>query len=73
MKLKGPSTYIIFMYTDDDMKLQQETKMTLSKHRLGQVLTEPVSVNFNAESVVVGEEFESASFGDDFSFFEEGF
>ena len=65
------STYVIFMFTNDDMKIQQETRMTLTKHRLGPVVTEPISVNFNAESMVVGEEFEQASFGDDFSFFQE--
>jgi len=61
-------SYALFFFTSDDMKLLQETKITLLKHRFGALITEPVSVNFNASVFFVGEEVENVSFGEDFSF-----
>lgn len=59
------STYIIFMYTSDDMKIMQETKITLSKHRLGPVITEPVVTTFNPGIITVGATIEDVSMSDD--------
>lgn len=48
------STYCIFMYTSDEMKIVQETKVCMLKHRLGSVLPEPITVTFNPAVVLVG-------------------
>jgi len=67
-ELERSASYAIFLYTNDAMKLTQETKVCMVKHRLGAEVSEPVTVNFNAPVYVVGEEVEQVQFAGDFSF-----
>ena len=61
-------SYILFLYSSDDMKIVQECKLTLSKNRLGPVLTEPVTTSFNPAVCIVGSTIEKISMTDeDFS------
>lgn len=64
-EVERSSTYIIFMYTSDDMKITQETKVTLAKHRLGAVITEPIVTTFNPAVITVGSAVETVSMSDD--------
>lgn len=64
-EVERSSTYIIFMYTSDDMKITQETKLTLSKHRLGGVITEPIVTTFNPAIITVGSSVETVSMTDE--------
>lgn len=64
-EIERTSSYIIFIYTSDDMKIVQETKISLSKNRLGSVLTEPVTTTFNPQVCVVGSTVEKISVSDD--------
>ena len=70
-EVERSSFYCVMMYTSDDMKLLQETKVMLLKHRLGALVTEPVSVAFNPASFVVGETVETVSFLGNLSFLNE--
>ena len=64
-EVERTSSYIIFMYTSDDMKIVQETKMTLAKNRLGAVLTEPVTTTFNPQVCVVGSTIDKIAVSED--------
>lgn len=64
-EVERSATYVLFMYTSDDMKVVQETKMTLSKHRLGSPITEPITVNFNPAISTVGSTVEKVQMSDD--------
>jgi hypothetical protein len=44
------------------MKILQETKVCMLKHRLGAVVTEPVSVTFNPAVFVVGETVDTVEY-----------
>lgn len=59
------ASYVMFMYTSDDMKIMQETKITLSKNRLGAVVTEPIVSTFNPSIITVGATIESVSMSDE--------
>lgn len=52
------ASYILFMYTSDDMKLLQETKVMMLKNRYGAVVTEPVSTTFNPAIITVGQQMQ---------------
>lgn len=65
------SYYVIFMFTSDESKLLQETKICMPKHRLGALVTEPVTVTFNPASFVVGETVETVQFTGNLSFLDE--
>lgn len=67
-EIERSSMYVVFMYTSDDMKLLQETKLTLNKNRYGALLTEPITTNFNAAAFFVGEEVENVMYDSDFNF-----
>lgn len=64
-EVERTSSYIVFMYTSDDMNIMQETKITLSKHRLGPVLTEPIVTTFNPAIITVGASIEEIVMSDD--------
>lgn len=64
-EVERTSTYIVFMYTSDDMKIMQETKVTLAKHRLGAVIPEPIVTTFNPSIITVGAAVENVSMSDD--------
>lgn len=59
------ATYVVFLYSSDDMKVMGEVKLTLAKHRLGSIITEPVTVSFNPALMTVGESVESATMTDE--------
>lgn len=58
------SSYVMFIYTSDDMKVLQETKISLAKNRLGGVV-EPVSVSFNPQVMTVGSTVENVEVDED--------
>lgn len=64
-EVERSASYILFLYTSDDDKIRQETRMTLSKHRFGGVLTEPITTGFNPGVCTVGTATESLSMSDD--------
>lgn len=64
-EVERTSTYILFIYADDNMKIVQECKMTLHKHRLGATLTEPVTTTFNPAVLTVGSSIEKVSISDE--------
>lgn len=64
-EVERSSSYVIFMYTSDDMKIVQETKITLSKHRLGSVLTEPIVTTFNPSISTIGSTIEKIQMSED--------
>lgn len=64
-EVERSSTYIVFLYSSDDMKVVQECKLTLSKHRLGPVLTEPVVTTFNPAVCTVGSSIDRVEMSDD--------
>lgn len=67
------SSYMcVFMYTSDDMKLLQETKICMLKHRMGGLLTEPVSVTFNPGVFVVGETVDTVAYTGNLDFLNDG-
>lgn len=64
-EVERTSTYCIFIYTSEDMKIMQETKITMPKHRLGAVTTEPIVTTFNPAIITVGQSVESVEMSDD--------
>lgn len=70
-EIERSSFYVVFMYSSEDMRLLQETKLTLLKHRGGALVTEPVTVAFNPATFVVGEIVETVSFLGNMSFLNE--
>lgn len=64
-EVEKTATYILFIYADDNMKIVQECKMTLHKHRLGATLTEPVTTTFNPAVCTVGSSVEKVTISDD--------
>ena len=56
----------MFMYTSEDMRITQETKITLAKNRLGALLVEPVITSFNPTVMVVGDIVEKIEYTDSF-------
>lgn len=59
------SSYVIFMHTTDDSKIVQETKISLAKNRLGEVLPDPAIVTFNPAVLTVGSTVENISASED--------
>lgn len=72
-EVERSSTYIIFMYTSEDMRITQETKITLMKHRLGSVIQEPIVTTFNPSVLLVGDLMEKIEYEDDFGVLAGGF
>lgn len=64
-EVEKSSTYVMFIYASDDMKIVQECKMTLAKHRLGTVISEPIVVPFNPAVELVGSSVEKVQISDD--------
>lgn len=59
------SSYVIFLHTTDDSKIVQETKVSMVKNRLGQVLPDPAIVTFNPAVMLVGTNIETISADED--------
>lgn len=58
-EIERSSSYVMFLHTTDDSKIVQETKVTLTKNRLGKTIPEPVVTTFNPAVVLVGNTEES--------------
>lgn len=67
-ELERSASYVVFLYTSDDMKLLQETKVQLVKNRMSLTMLEPVTVAFNPEHNIIGEMIKQPEFEQDFSF-----
>lgn len=61
------SAYVIFLYTPEDRIISQETVVTMAKHRLGALLSEPTPVAFIPSVCIVGSTVEQISYNDDLS------
>lgn len=57
--------YVIFLYSSDDMKVMGEVKVTLAKHRLGSVISEPITTSFLPQYMTVGQTVEVAQMSDE--------
>lgn len=64
-EVERSSTYCIFMFTSDEMKIVQETKVCMLKHRLGSVLPEPTTTTFNPAVALVGSTVEKMAMSED--------
>lgn len=60
-EVERSASYVVFLYTSEDSKIMQETKITLSKHRFGSVIPEPFVTTFRPEVLTVGESVEKIS------------
>lgn len=70
-EVERSSSYCVFLYTSDAMKITQETKVSLLKARFGVPIPTPFVTSFTPSVVMVGKEFEKANPSDiDFGFTE---
>lgn len=60
-EVERTSAYVITLFTSDDLKIMQETKLAMIKNRTGRELTPPVTVAFNPAVLTVGASVESVS------------
>ena len=72
-EVERASAYIVFLYTPEDKAISQETVVTLAKHRLGAILSEPTPVAFIPSVSTVGSTVEQISYNDDISSFGDEF
>lgn len=75
-EVERSSTYCVFLYTDNDLKVQQYTWISMLKHRLGAVIPQPFQTRFLPSCITVGdfgtddkskENGFNSSYSDDFS------
>ena len=72
-EVERSSSYCVFLYTSDAMKITQETKVSMLKNRLGVPIPVPFITSFTPSVVMVGKKFDRLSMKDvDFSFTEMG-
>ena len=72
-EVERSSSYCVFLYTSDAMKITQETKVSMLKNRLGVPIPVPFVTAFTPSVVMVGRKFDRANMSDvDFSFTERG-
>lgn len=64
-EVERSSSYIMFMYTSDNMKVVQETKISMAKNRLGSVMAEPVTTSFNPAVCIVGSTVDKITLSDE--------
>ena len=70
-EVERSSSYCVFLYTSDAMKITQETKVSMLKNRLGVPIPVPFVTSFTPSVVMVGRKFDRANINDvDFSFTE---
>lgn len=68
-EVERSSSYCVFLYTSDAMKITQETKVSMLKNRLGVPIPVPFITSFTPSVVMVGKKFDRANMNDvDFSF-----
>ncbi len=65
-EIERSSSYVCFIYTDEESSQSQQCKMSLAKHRFGAPLPEPVVVSFLPGVLTIGETVEAMSLTDDF-------
>lgn len=58
-EVERSSSYVVTLYTPDESKIIQETKVCMIKDRLGPVLVEPAVVTFLPQLITVGTQVES--------------
>lgn len=61
-------TAIVFLYTSEESKIVQETKICMIKNRLGGTLVEPAVITFNPAVSMVGSAVESVAGKGEFDF-----
>lgn len=66
-EVERASTYVIFLFTPEESLLSQETLVTMAKHRLGGILSEPTPVAFIPSVSIVGSNVDQISYEDDLS------
>ena len=70
-EVERSSSYCVFLYTSDSMKITQETKISLLKNRLGVPIPVPFKTTFTPNVVAVGKKFDRAELSNsDFDFTE---
>ena len=70
-EVERSSSYCVFLYTSDAMKITQETKVSMLKNRLGVPIPVPFKTSFTPSVMMVGKKFDRANINDvDFSFTE---
>jgi hypothetical protein len=68
-EVERSSTYCVFLYTSDGMKITQETKVSLLKNRLGVPIPQPFVTSFTPAVVSIGKKVEHMDLDNsDFSF-----
>lgn len=63
-EVERASSYVIFIHTEPIDVINQETKTTMPKHRLGSVLDEVVTTRFIPSLITVGDDVEYLEGGD---------
>ncbi len=66
-EIERASSYVVFLYTPEESMLSQETIVTMAKHRLGGILSEPTPVAFIPSVSIVGSNVDQISYEDDLS------
>lgn len=70
-EVERSSSYCVFLYTSDAMKITQETKVSMLKNRLGVPIPVPFKTSFTPSVMMVGKKFDRADMNDiDYSFTE---
>ena len=59
-EVERSSSYCVFLYTSDSMKITQETKLSMLKNRLGIPIPVPFTTSFTPNVVAVGKKIDSA-------------
>nr|DAI54896.1 MAG TPA: Helicase REPLICATION [Caudoviricetes sp.] len=65
-EIEKSATYVMFNFLNDEMLVNQESKVTFAKNRIGSVLPDPVVTSFIPEAMIVGELVEQVSYNEDF-------
>lgn len=72
-EIERASSYCVFLYTSDSMKITQETKISLLKNRLGVPIPVPFKTSFTPNVVAIGKKFDRVELSNnDFDFTESG-
>ena len=65
-EIEKSATYVMFNFLNDEMIVNQESKVTFAKNRIGSILPDPVVTSFIPEAMIVGELVEQVSYNEDF-------
>jgi len=64
-EVERSSSYIFSLFTDDEGKIRNETRIGLIKHRFGSVISEPFITQFNPALLMVGSGVDEVTVSDD--------